>query len=55
MKRFPTDLKRAIVTTLYKKGSPEDPESYGPTSITRALSKVFERRLCNQTEEYMPN
>ena len=24
-KRFPTDLKRPIVTPLFKKGSPEDP------------------------------
>ena len=54
--RFPTDLKRAIIIRLYKKGSPEDPENNRSIiSVTGALSKVFERCLYNQIEECMLN
>ena len=54
-KRFSTDLTQAFVTALYKKGTPDNRENYRPISVTGALSKLFERCLYNQIEEYMLN
>ena len=51
-KIYPCKLKKAIVTSIYKK---EDPEKYRPISIsiTGALSKVFEKLLFKQINEYL--
>ena len=40
---FPTDLKKALVSPLYKKGNTEDPTNYRPISVTGALAKFFEQ------------
>ena len=50
---FPTLFKKTIVTPVYKKDDPENPDNYRPISITRAISKVFEKLLHNQNETYV--
>ena len=52
-KTYPCKLKKAIVTPIYKKEDPELPENYRPISITGALSKVFEKLLYKQINEYL--
>ena len=45
---FPSDLKRALISPLYKKGNTEDPTNYRPISVTGALAKIFEQVIRNQ-------
>ena len=52
-KTYPCKLKKAIVTTIYKREDPELPENYRPISITGVLSKVFEKLLYKQINEYL--
>ena len=52
-KTYPCKLKKAIVTPIYIKEDPELPENYRPISITGALSKVFEKLLYKQINEYL--
>ena len=52
-KTYPCKLKKAIVTPIYKKKDPELPENFRPISITGALSKVFEKLLYKQINEYL--
>ena len=46
-------MKHALVTPIYKKGDREDPCNYRPISITPALSKIFEKVLRKQMNEYL--
>ena len=46
-------LKKADVTPIYKSGDTLNPLNYRPISITPALSKVFERLLANQINDYV--
>ena len=46
-------MKHALVTPIYKKGDGEDPCNYRPISITPALSKIFEKVLRKQMNEYL--
>lgn len=39
---FPSCLKTAIVTPIFKKGSRKDPNNYRPISVLSVFSKVFE-------------
>ena len=50
---FPTDLKKALVSPLYKKGNTEDPTNYRPISITGAMAKIFEQVIRNQINDYL--
>ena len=52
-KTYPCKLKKTIVTPIYKKEDPELPEKYRPIYITGALSKVFEKFLYKQINEYL--
>ena len=38
---FPSELKRALVTSVFKKGDVLDATNYRPISITNTLSKIF--------------
>ena len=50
---FPTRLKKAIITPIYKKDDPEIAKKDRPISITVALSKFFENLLYKQIKEYL--
>ena len=50
---FPDACKIAKVKPLFKNGSKTDPSNYRPISLLPLLSKVFERVVLNQTEEFL--
>ena len=51
---FPDACKIAKVRRpLFKKGSKTDPSNYRPISLLPLLSKLFERVVLNQTEEFL--
>ena len=50
---FPDACKIAKVKPLFKKGSKTDPSNYRPISLLPLLSKVVERVVLNQTEEFL--
>ena len=50
---FPNDFKLARVIPLYKKGNKLDPGNYRPVSILSTVSKVIERIIFDQINEYM--
>ena len=45
---FPSQLKMAQVTPIFKKDDPFIPKNYRPVSILPTLSKIYERLLGNQ-------
>ena len=49
---FPNACKIAKVKPLFKKGSKTDTSNYRPISLLPLLSKVFERVVLDQTEEF---
>ena len=50
---FPNNLKLADVTPAHKKGDRTDKCNYRPVSLLSSLSKLFERILFYQINEYM--
>ena len=50
---FPDKLKRADITPAFKKGDKHDKSNYRPISILPILSKVYEKCLYKQMENYM--
>ena len=50
---FPSNLKYADVTPVYKKGDRLDKSNYRPISILPVISKIFERFLFYQINDYM--
>lgn len=51
--RFPNDLKKAKVIPLYKKGSKLEQGNYRPVSILCTLSKIIERIVFEQVNNYL--
>ena len=51
--RFPDAWKIAKVKPVFKKGSGIDQSNYRPISLLPLLSKVFERIVLEQTEEFV--
>lgn len=51
--KVPDELKQARVFPLFKKGSRFECNNYRPVSILSSLSKVFEKILFDQIEEYI--
>ena len=49
---FPSDMKNARVVPLFKKSSRADVGNYRPVSILSAISKIFERLVYEQVEEF---
>ena len=49
---FPDNLKLAKVIPLFKKGDPTSLNNYRPISFLPALSKIFERVIYNQINNY---
>ena len=52
---FPEVLKTAEVTPIYKKANPFEKDSYRPISILSNISKVFERTMHNQINNFIIN
>ena len=52
---FPNVLKLADITPAHKKDGRCDKSNYRPVSLLPAISKVFERILYNQINEYFDN
>ena len=51
----PDDLKTARVVPLFKKNDKTDVGNYRPVSILSTVSKIFERVIYDQLEEYLAN
>ena len=49
---FPDDLKLADVTPVYKKKSKTSKDNYRPVSILSNISKVYERWIYDQIQNY---
>ena len=50
---FPDDLKLAEVSPVWEKNDDLDKESYRPASVLSQVSKVFERIVYNQIDNFM--
>ena len=50
---FPSILKHANITPVFKKGYRGSKENYRPVSILPVISKIFEKLLCNQITPFM--
>ena len=50
---FPDELKLAEVIPLFRKNDPSDKTNYRPVSLISHISKVSERKICNQINEYI--
>ena len=50
---FPTELKRAKVTPIFKKGDPELLINYRPISVLPALSKILEKLVHNRLSSFL--
>ena len=49
---FPEKLKIAKVIPIHKKENPSLLENYRPISIVPSISKIFEKIICNQINDY---
>ena len=52
-RKFPSNLKLADITTIYKKKNPQAKENYTPLSVLSVLSKVFERLMQKQINSFI--
>ena len=52
---FPTALKLAYITPVFKKASKNSKENYRPVSILPIISKIYERCMCKQISDYLGN
>ena len=52
---FPTSLKLANITPVYKKGSKNSKENYRPVSILPNISEIYERCLFKPISNYFEN
>ena len=50
---FPDELKAAEVTTIFKKNDDLDKENYRPVSVLPHVSKIIERVMYTQIENFM--
>lgn len=50
---FPSDLKKAKVVPVYKKGNRRVSSNYRPVSLLSAVSKVFERAIYNRLMNFL--
>ena len=51
----PTAFKEARITPLYKKNSKLEVGNYRPVSVLSTVSKILERAVYNQLEDYLQN
>ena len=50
---FPEECKIAKLRVLYKKGLNTDPQNYRPISLLPLISKIIEKVIHDQTQEYL--
>ena len=50
---FPSKLKLAIVTLVFKKGSRQDKDNYRPISVLSIFSKIFEKAMFKRLYGYL--
>ena len=50
---YPGDLKLAEVSPVFKKKDDLDKENYRPASVSSHVSKVFERIMYQQIQDFM--
>ena len=50
---FPYSLKLANITPVHKKDEPTDKETYRPVGVLPLISKIFERLIYDQLNEYL--
>ena len=50
---FPHQCKIAKIKPLFKKGSKTDPKNYRPISLLPLISKIIERVIFDQTQEFL--
>ena len=50
---FPDSLKLGNITPVHKKDEPTDKENYRPVSVLSLLSKIFEKLIYDQLNEYL--
>lgn len=50
---FPSSLKVATITPVFKSGDSQNVTNYRPISVLPTLSKVFERSMANRIQSYL--
>lgn len=50
---YPTSLKMAKVTPIYKDGETSDPSSYRPISVLSAINIIFEKLLAKRITSFL--
>ena len=50
---FPDDCKISKLKPLFKKGSKIDPKNYRPISLLPIISKILEKLVHDQTQNYL--
>lgn len=50
---YPLALKKAVLTLIYKKGSPEDLNNYRPISLLSVINKVIEKIMVEQIANHL--
>ena len=53
--KFPSCLKQADITPVFKKGSRNSKDNYRPVSILPNVSKIFEKPLFKQVSDFFDN
>ena len=53
--KFPSELKMADVTPIFKKFGPFEKENYRPISLFPSLSKVYEKLIYQQLNAFFEN
>lgn len=51
--KYPTILKTARVTPVYKRGDPQNPENYRPISVISVFSKILEKLLHSKINNFL--
>ena len=52
---FPTKLKSAVISPIYKSGPNDDPKHYRPISQLTIFSKIFESAMKTHLMQYLEN